>query len=88
MALAGARESQLRNSCGTIDLRELGGSPLAGDLGGVPGKLVGSVVLPIPLQTQSHAFQVVPSLSGRFTRSWLCAPCMAVVHPSDSCLHI
>lgn len=62
---------------------------LTGEVGGVPGAISGvCFVTDPPTGCQSHAFQILPSLSGRFNVSWLCAPYMAVVHPSDSCLHI
>lgn len=67
---------------------QLGDSPCQGRYRVSQGRCVRSFVLLIPLQTARLLSKSGYLSPGRFNTSWLCAPCMAAVHPSDSCWHI
>lgn len=56
---------------------------------GRPGAMSGVCdIAHTPRDCQNHSFPILPSFLGRSNVSCLWAPCMAVVHTSDSCLHI
>ena len=78
----------LQQRCGSSAWRFTRNSIPCQGRNGIPGARHEAFCVAEPLTDGQDAFQIWLSLPGRFNTSWLCAPCMAAVHPSDSCWHI